>query len=73
MKHTNNGVAPEKSIKWNREVDMALDKDSENKIFMKNSKHWPWFLVVESMSEELPLQKLFPFAVQKGFQKTLGR
>ena len=47
---------------------MALDKDSENKIFMKNSKHWPWFLVVESVSEELPLQKLSPFAVQRGFQ-----
>ena len=52
---------------------MALDKDSENKIFMKNSKHWSWFSVVESMSEELPLQKLSPFAVQKVFQKTLGR
>ena len=51
---------------------MALDKDSENEIFMKNSKNWPWFLVVESMSEKLPLQ-MSPFAVQKGFQKTLGR
>ena len=34
--------------------------------------NWPWFLVVESSSDNLPLSKLSPFAVQKGFQAVAG-
>ena len=30
--------------------------------------NWPWFLMVESGLEELPIAKLLPFAVEKGFQ-----
>ena len=32
----------------------------------------PWFLVVESSSDDLPLSKLSPSAVQKGFQAVAG-
>ena len=33
---------------------------------------WARFLVVESANEDLPLQKLSPFAIQKGFQAIAG-
>ena len=39
--------------------------DSENEIFLNN---WPRFLIVESVKEDLALQKRSPFAIQKGFQ-----
>ena len=38
----------------------------------KSEANWPRFLIVESASEDLPLQKLSPFAVQKGFQVIAG-
>ena len=34
--------------------------------------NWPRFLVVESSGDNLPLSKLSPFAVQKGFQAVAG-
>ena len=48
------------------------DTDSDNEMFMKSETNWPRFLIVESASEDLPLQKLSPFAVQKGFQAIAG-
>ena len=33
---------------------------------------WPRFIVLSSASEEKPLSKLSPFAVQKGFQAIAG-
>ena len=39
---------------------------------MNNEKRWPSFLLVELAIEDLPLQKLSPFAVQKGFQAVAG-
>ena len=39
---------------------------------MKNETNWPRFLIIESASEDLPLQKLSPFAIQKGFQSIAG-
>ena len=39
---------------------------------MKSETSWPRFLVVQSASEDLPLQKLSLFAVQKGFQAIAG-
>ena len=39
---------------------------------MKNETNWPRLLIIESASEDLPLQKLSPFAIQKGFQSIAG-
>ena len=47
------------------------DTDSDNEILMKSETNWPRFLIVESASEDLPLQKLSPFAVQ-GFHTIAG-
>ena len=43
--------------------DDDSDTDSDNEILMKSETNWPRFLIVESASEDLPLQKLSPFAV----------
>ena len=48
------------------------DTDSDNEMLMKSETNWPRFLIVESASGDLPLQKLSPFAVQKGFQAIAG-
>ena len=58
-----------KSIKrgWDEDTDM----DSDNEMFINNEKKWPRFLPVESANEDLPLQKLSPFAIQNGFQATV--
>ena len=52
--------------------DDHSDSDSDNEMLMKSETNWPRFLIVESASEDLPLQKLSPFAVQKGFQAVAG-
>ena len=52
--------------------DDDSDTDSDNEMLMKSETNWPRFLIVESMSEDLPLQKLSPFAIQKGFQAIAG-
>ena len=49
-----------------------MDIDSENESFFDTTANWPRFLVVESVSVDLPLSKLSPFANQKGFQATAG-
>ena len=51
------------------------DSDTDNELFLTKD-NWPRFIVVKSASEERPLSKLSPFAVQKGFQaiaRTLKR
>ena len=60
-----------KSIKRGRDED--TDTDSDNEMFNNNGgKNWPRFLLVQSTNEDLSLQKLSPFAVQKGFQAIAG-
>ena len=39
---------------------------------MNSETNWPRFLIVESANEDLPLQKLSSFAIQKGFQAVAG-
>ena len=50
-----------------KSCDDDSDTDSDNEMLMKSETNWPRFLTVESASEDLPLQNLPPFAVQKGF------
>ena len=51
-----------------RVQDDDSDMDSDSEMLMKSKTNWPRFFIVESVSEDFPLQKLSPFAVQKGFQ-----
>ena len=52
--------------------DDNSDTDSNNEMLMKSETNWPRFLIGELASEDLPLQKLSPFAIQKGFQAIAG-
>ena len=54
-----------------RDNDQDSDSDYENERSY-NCNNWQRFLVVESSSDDLPLSKLSPFAVQKGFQAVAG-
>ena len=54
-----------------RDSDQDSDSDYENERSYK-CNNWPRFLVVESSGDDLPLSKLSPFAVQKGFQAVAG-
>ena len=63
---------PKKKEKKKRVLDDDSDTDSDNEMLMKSETNWPRFLIVESASEDLTLQKLSPFAVQKGFQAIAG-
>ena len=65
-------MAPKNKHKRLRDSDQDTDTDSENESFLTSTANWPRFLVVESASEDLPLQKLSSFAVQKGFQAIVG-
>ena len=60
-------MAPHKQKRL-RDRDQDTDTDSENKSCRNTSATWQRFLVVESVSVDLPLSKLSPFAIQKGFQ-----
>ena len=55
-----------------RDNDQDSDSDSENDGSYNSCNNWPRFLVVESSSDDLPLSKLSPFSVQKGFQAVAG-
>ena len=55
-----------------RDNDQDSDSDSENEHSYNSCNNWPRFLVVESSSDDLPLSKLSPFPVQKGFQAVAG-
>ena len=52
-------------------TDDDSDTDTENELFFMKD-NWPRFIVVQSASEERPLSKLSPVAVQKGFQAIAG-
>ena len=52
--------------------DDDSDTDSDNEMLMNSETNWPRFLIVESANEDLPLQKLSPFAIQKDFQAIAG-
>ena len=52
--------------------DDDSDTDSDNEMLMNSETNWARFLIVDSANEDLPLQKLSPFAVQKGFQAIAG-
>ena len=52
--------------------DDDSDTDSDNQMLMKGQANLPRFLIVKSASEDFPLQKLSPFAVQKGFHAIVG-
>ena len=54
-----------KSMKRTRNDDLDSDSDSE---LYATSDTWPRFILMTSATEEKPLSKLSPFAVQKGFQ-----
>ena len=49
------------------ETDSDSDVDTGN-----NDEFWPRFLIVEGTDESLPLGKLSPFAVDKGFKCLAG-
>ena len=63
-------MAPQNKHKRLRDSDQ--DTDSENENFFSANANWQRFLVVESASVDLPLSKLSPLAIQKGFQTTAG-
>ena len=65
-------MAPSNKIKRLRDNDQGSDTDSDNERFYNTSNNWPRFLVVESSSNDLPLSKLSPFAIQNGFQAVAG-
>ena len=58
---------PPKKKKKKKSCDNDSDTNSDNEILTKSETNWPIFLIVESASEDLRLQKLSPFEVQKGF------
>ena len=52
--------------------DNDSDTDSDNEMLINSAINWPRFFIVESANEDLPLQKVFPFAIQKDFQAIAG-
>ena len=65
-------ITPSNKNKRLRDNDQDSDTDSDNERFCNTSNNSPWFLVVESSSDDLRLSKLSPFAIQKGFQAIAG-
>ena len=66
---------PKKKKKKKKEEEVRdddSDTDSDNEMLMKSETKWPRILIVETVSEDLTLQKLSPFAVQKGSQAIAG-
>ena len=64
-----------RNITWHPQIwdnNQDSDLDSENERSYNSCNNWPRFLDVESSSDDLPLSKLSPFAVQKGFQAVAG-
>ena len=52
-------------------TDVESDTDSDNELFL-TSENWPRLLLMKSASEERALNRLSPFAMQKGFQAIAG-
>ena len=69
MASSDGSSALRKCVKRKRPDDD--DSDSDTDLFMTND-NWPRYIVLTSASEEKPLSKLSPFAVQKGFQAIAG-
>ena len=65
-------MVPTNKNKRLRDNNQDSDTDSDNECSYNSCNNWPRFLVVESSSDDLPLSKLSPFAVQKGFQAVAG-
>ena len=65
-------MAPTNKNKRSRDNDQDSDTDSDNERSYNSCNNWRRFLVVESSSDDLPLSKLSPSAVQKGFQAVAG-
>ena len=65
-------MAPTNKNKRLRDNDQDSDTDSDNERSYNSGSAWRRFLVVESSNDDLPLSKLSPFAVQKGFQAVAG-
>ena len=65
-------MAPTNKNKRLRDNDQDSDTDLDNEHSYNSCNNWPRFLVVELSSGDLPLSKLSPFAVQKGFQVVAG-
>ena len=63
-------MAPTNKNKRLRYDDSDTDSDKERSY--NSGNNWPWFLVVETLSDDLPLSIPSPFAVQKGFQAVAG-
>ena len=63
-----NSMVPTNENKRLRDNDQDSDMDSDNKRSCNSCNNWPRFLVMELSNDDLPLIKLSPFAVQKGFQ-----
>ena len=59
-------MAPQNKHKQLRDSAQDTDTDSENESFLDTTANWPRFLVVESMSVDLPPSKLSPFTTLKG-------
>ena len=59
--------------KTKKEQDLLITRiRTRTMSFFLTKDNWPKFIVVKSASEERPLSKLSPFAVQKGFQAIAG-
>ena len=52
--------------------DQKTDTDSDNEPLCNTNTNWPRSLVAESSNDDLPLSRLSPFAIQKGFQAIAG-
>ena len=58
-----------KNKKKNRRADRTFDNDSDSDYEIRTkTMNWPRFLLVESGDDSLPVTKLSPFAIDKGFQ-----
>ena len=63
-------MAPTNKNKRLRYDDSDTDSDKERSY--NSGNNWTWFLVVETLSEDLPQSIPSPFAAQKGFQAVAG-
>ena len=59
------------SVFHEQKIQNRHNSDSDNELYMNND-NWPRYLVITSASEESPVFKLSPFAIQKGFQAIAG-
>ena len=59
--------------KKKRHADRTFDNDSDSDYEIRTkTMNWPRFLLVESGDDSLPVTKLSPFAIDKGFQALIS-